>query len=310
MKKIRKYSTLENTTICALLIVMLMLLTGCRVAELPDDIDKVTAETAEVILAETPVILSGSIGGEFALKGLVESGTEIDSELIEDYYTNLSQTVKAKKGILSERRYTEYARASIGLLAIGKDPQNVEGYDLIEQLDNYKGVNNQGINAESYAVLVARMAGVKLANEDKYVDNIISDIKRVHKEKPEKYSDYVAIELLGLSLVDGRDKEISEAVQLAEEYLSECQRDDGSMGNSDSTSIAIIGLIQTGTDIFKDERFIKNGNTLADGLMKYELKDGGFGYMDAEEYNQMSTESALLALDAIKKSTDGHRLYE
>ncbi len=295
---------------CLLLIAGIVLLTGCGSLKIPEDLDKVTENTANAVLEESPVITSGSIGGEFALKGLIESGVEFDPEIREDYYKTLVQVLKVKKGVLSEDQYTEYARATIGLLAIGRDPQNVEGYNFITPLDDYKIVNYQGINAESYAVLTARMAGVKLKNEDRYVKDMIKDIKRAHQEKLEDYSDYVSIELIGLSLIDPKNKEIEEAIELAKEYLSDCQKDDGSMGNSDATSIAIIGLIQVGVNVFEDEQFIKDGKTLADGLMIYYLEDGGFGYKGTEEYNPMSTESALLALDAIRKSMNNEKLYQ
>ena len=61
----------------------------------------------------------GSVGGEWTVFGLARCGN-IKDEYIEKYVSNVSKTVADNKGILSTRKYTEYARTIIALTAIQK----------------------------------------------------------------------------------------------------------------------------------------------------------------------------------------------
>lgn len=61
--------------------------------------------------------------------------------------------------------------------------------------------------------------------------------------------------------------------------LSLIQDEDGSFssfGKAESTAQVLIALNSLGIDIHKDVRFIKNGNTVFDGLMQFRLDDGSF----------------------------------
>ena len=46
--------------------------------------------------------------------------------------------------------------------------------------------------------------------------------------------------------------------------------------NVESTDQVVVALCCLGIDPLKDERFIKNGKTLLDGILKYRMSDGGF----------------------------------
>ena len=69
-------------------------------------------------------------------------------------------------------------------------------------------------------------------------------------------------------------------VENAINFLSNSQLDDGGFSsfgveNAESNAQVITALSALGIDCATDERFIKNGNTLFDGLMKYRLSDDG-----------------------------------
>ena len=44
-------------------------------------------------------------------------------------FVPMQKMLKGKNGVLSERKYTEYARVSLALAAIGQNPKDVNGYD-------------------------------------------------------------------------------------------------------------------------------------------------------------------------------------
>jgi hypothetical protein len=69
------------------------------------------------------------------------------------YYDHLLATVQAADGVLSTRKYTEYSRVILALPALGKDPADVGGYNLLTMLGDYNKVLVQGINGPIFALL-------------------------------------------------------------------------------------------------------------------------------------------------------------
>lgn len=119
---------------------------------------------------------------------------------------------------------------------------------------------------------------------------------------------------------------VRSVIDTAVSRLSELQLGTGDFGNygggsSESTSQALIALCCLGIDPFTDERFIKNGNTVFDGLMRYRNSDGGFAHsvtdiddgsgVRAGESNSVSGRQALCAMAALYRQSEGLRtLYD
>ncbi len=87
--------------------------------------------------------------------------------------------------------------------------------------------------------------------------------------------------------------------------LSEKQSDDGSYktyskSNIKTTSAIITALCTLGINPITDERFIKNGNTLIDGLLKYQNADGSFMADENSDISEETTD-ALSALVSLKR---------
>lgn len=95
--------------------------------------------------------------------------------------------------------------------------------------------------------------------------------------------------------------------------LSEIQNSDGSfsssskLANSVSTARAVIGLCSVGINPNTDLRFIKSGNSALDGLMKYRLQNGGFGYSSSSDESDYSASQALLAFSAYSRLINNKR---
>ncbi len=119
---------------------------------------------------------------------------------------------------------------------------------------------------------------------------------------------------------------VRQAVDEALSFLSSAQLDGGDYAswgtpNAESCCQVITALTALGIDPEKDERFIKNGNTAVDGLMKYRLENGGFVHSftyDAQipdalpdAANSMAGQQALYALTALWRFKNGMRsLYD
>ena len=83
--------------------------------------------------------------------------------------------------------------------------------------------------------------------------------------------------------------------------MSESQKDNGgyvSYGAEDSESCSqvIAGLTMLDIDVLTDSRFIKNGNTAYDALMRYYKEDGTFSHAVNGEGNAISTSQAYYAV--------------
>ncbi len=99
-------------------------------------------------------------------------------------------------------------------------------------------------------------------------------------------------------------QQVTEAVDLAMEFLSQQQLSDGdfeSYGNPccESTAQVILALCALDRDPLTEEAFIKDGHTVYDGLMKYRNADGSFLHTLDGLPNDMATSQAFYALSAI-----------
>lgn len=121
-------------------------------------------------------------------------------------------------------------------------------------------------------------------------------------------------------------KKVRETIDEALNCLSVMQNENGSYTswgttNCESTAQVAVALCSLGIDLFTDVRFIKNGNTVFDGIMLFQNEDGGF--IHSKEYdpenptslpdisNTMASEQTLYAMAAIHRFQNGQRrLYD
>ncbi len=100
------------------------------------------------------------------------------------------------------------------------------------------------------------------------------------------------------------------AVERAISFLSEKQLATGDFENrgtpnAESTAQVIMALCALGRDPWSDEQFIKDGNTLAEGLSDYRSIDGGFSHTAGAVANDMATSQVFAALSALYRMSQG-----
>lgn len=263
----------------------------------------------------------GMVGGEWTVFGLARSGIAVPGGYFDTYYKNLCSYLKAHNGVLHRVKYTEYSRVIITLTAIGKDPSDVSGYNLLLPLSDFDKTIKQGINGAIWA-LIALDSGnytipgnrnaTNLAARQKYVDYILS---KQTKEGSWSLSgigtdpDITAMALIALSKYRGQEK-VSNAVNKAILKMSELQTSSGGYvadgaESIESTAQMLTALSELGIS-YTDSRFTKNGNTLLANLLSYMLPDGSFCHSNAKrEANLMATEQAFYALVSVKRVQEG-----
>lgn len=286
--------------IIVIVIGIIFVLSGCTGSE-SGGIEKTTEELSKVVLKNTPEANVGSVNGEWAVIGLWAAKAEVPEDFFEIYYDNVRAYVKSKEGILTKDTYTEYARISLALCWIGKDPTDVEGYNLIEPLDDFHKVVNQGINGAAYALITSNASGIKLKSEDKYIEYILENANKSGGFSVSgKYDESItAMVIQGLAPYKDRP-EIKDVIEKALDSISESQNDDGTFNTgSETVSQVILALCAIGEDPLTNEMFIKNDMTLFDVLLTYKTDDG-LAHSKGDEGSPMSTEQGLYAISQIK----------
>lgn len=268
--------------------------------------------TAEYIKSAVSEPQIASIGGEWAVIGLARSGVEMDKSYFDGYVKRVIDTLRENNGVIHERKYTEYARVAIALAAIGKDPSNIHGYDLIFPLTDVETVMKQGTNGAIFALIAMDCCGYDCDAREKYIQEILSrqceNGAFALTKDGEADVDITAMALCALGRYGDRAA-VRKAIVAALEYLSEIQTSDGGfnsygVGNCESTAQVILGLTSLGLGL-DDERFVKNGNTVLDYLLNYAAENGGFKHTTDSEVNLMATEQALCALAAVNRADKG-----
>ena len=94
---------------------------------------------------------------------------------------------------------------------------------------------------------------------------------------------------------------LKKAVERGVAFLSEYQLEDGAykgfgVENAESTAQVLACLSALGIDCTKDERFIKNSNTIFDGLFKFALEDGSFSHELNNEFSATATVQVFYSL--------------
>ncbi|MEA4987370.1 MAG: S-layer homology domain-containing protein [Anaerovorax sp.] len=272
----------------------------------------------------------GSIGGEWVILGLARSGCDVPKSYFDNYYTQVEKYVKECNGVLHEKKYTDYSRLILALTAIGYDPRNVAGYNLLTPLGDYEKTIWQGINGPVWALIALdsknypmpenKKAAVQ-ATREKYIEEILArqlsdgGFSLTGGTDDAQLMDLTADpDITGMvlqALAKYQDKaKVKEATEKALLCLSKMQDNDGgydSWGESNSESVVqvIVALTELGISL-DDERFIKNGNTLQDNLMSYHKNNKGFQHTKKDSnINQMATEQGFYALVSIQRAIDG-----
>ena len=309
--------------LCILLLLSLLLsLTAC--GKQANQLEK----TAGYLQAQIAAPGTGSVGGDWLIFGLARSGVKVPQKYFDAYYENVEAAVREKNGVLSDRKYTEYSRTVLALTAIGKNPVDVAGFDLLKPLADFEQVTKQGINGTIFALLALDSGNYEIpenpdaavqATRQMYVDELLARALpdggwTLTGGEPDV--DITAMTLQALAKY--RDQaDVTAAVERGLAVLSSLQEPDGgyvSWGSSNSESVAqvLVALTELGVPL-DDERFTKNGITVEDALLRFAQENGAFVHVrdGSGGDDEMATEQAFYALAAIHRAETGETtLYD
>lgn len=243
--------------------------------------------------------------GDWEAIALKQAGQSIPA----GYLVNVRKTVKDAMGKF--RKITDTERYSLGILAAGGDPQNVEGYNLIAAI--YNGdVTKQGLNGVAYALIALDSAnfqvpGTAVWTREKLVQQLLD------KQNPDggwtwdvtsTISDIDTTGMVLTALAPYKEQsDVKDKITAALTYMK-AQFDNGKIDNSSTAAQVIIALSGLGLDA-NGTQFTKENQSLMQFLLTYQNADGGFDYQGGNASDPFSTTQAYLALAAYKLYADG-----
>lgn len=123
-------------------------------------------------------------------------------------------------------------------------------------------------------------------------------------------TDVTAMALCALAPYYHQYADVTDAVDTALSLLSTSQEDDGGYygfggENCESTAQVLTALCCLGINPDTDQRFIKNGCSVLDGMLRYRLSDGSFCHIKGESFNESATVQAYYSLVAYLRLQRG-----
>ncbi len=315
MKKIRKFA--------AIVLTLCVLASLAAPALAASGVQSELQGSAAYMLSAVKAPEVGSIGGEWAVIGLARSGYPVPANYFDDYYARVEKYVKDCAGVLHERKYTEYSRVILALTAIGRDPANVAGYNLLTPLGDFEKTIWQGLNGPIWALIALDSGSYDIpknpaaktqATRQLYINEILNNqladggwnLTGTGNSDP----DMTAMALQALAKYQDQ-KSVQSATDKALTWLSKVQDSKGgyaSWGTTNVESVAqvAVALCELGISL-DDSRFVKNGHTLTENLLSFRQSNGGFYHVldGSDGNNQMSSEQGFYALVAIDRAENG-----
>jgi hypothetical protein len=323
-----KRFTNPNLKIVAAVLIMIMMFTfpvSARDEVSRTELQRVLQATSVWLVQRVPQPTCATVGGEWTVLGLARANCDVSPDWYDTYYNHLLAFVHDTKGVLSTRKYTEYSRVILALTALGKDPSDVGGYNLLTMLGDYDRVLAQGINGPIFALLALDSGNYEMpvcsgaqqqASREMYIDAILS---RQHEDGgwslggSTSEPDVTGMALQALAGYQSIPR-VKDAIDRGVYCLSGLQNETGGFAsggtaNVESTVQVMMALGELKIDP-QGSLFTKNGHTLLDNLLDYYVAGGGFKHtMAAAAPDIMGTEQGFYALTGYQRYLDGKNSF-
>lgn len=293
--------------------------------EIPN-FDKVYADTKKYIQNNVPAPVVASDRGEWAVLGLARAGVELSDAYIQAYYGKVVAYVQKNMGadgvLLDPESHnptvTDNERIILALTAIGKDPANVGGKNLLAALQNKDIMQVTNTSDTDINGLVFGLLALNSGNytQDSYW--LVQAILTQQNEdgswsssadtKPVGDVDMTAMALQALAPYynEGGDTTVNAAVDKALQWLSAKYKNTG-YTSAESCAQVVVALSALQLNANSDSSFVKTVDgaptSVLGDLLRYYLGEGqGFKHAaSGMTADQKATEQALYAMAAYER---------
>lgn len=288
--------------------------------------DKVYADTKKYIQDKVPAPVVAYDRGEWAVLGLARAGVELSDAYIQAYYGKVVAYVQKNMGadgVLVDPEshnptVTDNERIILALTAIGKDPANVGGKNLLTALQN-KDIMK--VDKESDTNINGLVFGLLALNSGNYTQDsywLVQAILTQQNEdgswsssadtKPVSDVDMTAMALQALAPYynEGGDTTVNAAVDKALQWLSAKYKGTG-YTSAESCAQVVVALSALQLNANSDSSFVKTVDgaptSVLGDLLRYYLGEGqGFKHAASlKTADQKATEQALYAMAAYER---------
>lgn len=293
--------------------------------EIPN-FDKVYADTKKYIQNNVPAPVVASDRGEWAVLGLARAGVELSDAYIQAYYGKVVAYVQKNMGadgvLLDPESHnptvTDNERIILALTAIGKDPANVGGKNLLAALQDR---NIMQVTNTSDTDINGLVFGLLALNSGNYTQDsywLVQAILTQQNEdgswsssadtKPVGDVDMTAMALQALAPYynEGDDTTVNAAVDKALQWLSAKYKGKG-YTSAESCAQVVVALSALQLNANSDSSFVKTVDgaptSVLGDLLRYYLGEGqGFKHAaSGKTADQKATEQALYAMAAYER---------
>ena len=313
--------------IFALLLTLLcgLSLPAAALAAAPLAYESVLLSSLDRLAEENTTLQPTSIGGDWTVFTLARSGRwNANTPAVAAYYTRVEASVQEaaaktvrQDGALHDLKSTDNARTILALTALGKDPHNVGGWDLLRPYEDFNWIKKQSYNAVAYALLALNSGGYETADptirsqcvnylvQSQFDDggwSIWGDVSDV---------DITAIVLQGLAPYRD-DPAVAAVGERGFALLSAAQKENGYFAtigaeNTESAAQVVLACCAWGIDPAADARLQKNGVTPIDCLLNaWQPEARAFLHtQDSQKWSVQASEQATYALLAYDRLLKG-----
>ncbi len=293
--------------------------------EIPN-FDKVYADTKKYIQNNVPTPVVAYDRGEWAVLGLARAGVELPDAYIQAYYGKVVAYVQKNMGadgVLVDPEshnptVTDNERIILALTAIGKDPANVGGKNLLAALQDKDIMKVTDTSKTDINGLVFGLLALNSGNytQDSYwlVQAILTQqnadgswsANAVTKPVGDVDMTAMALQALAPYYNEGDDTTVNAAVDKALQWLSAKYKGTG-YTSAESCAQVVVALSALQLNANSDSSFVKTvdgaSTSVLGDLLRYYLGEGqGFKHAASlKTADQKATEQALYAMAAYER---------
>ena len=270
----------------------------------------------------------GTTAGEWTVLSLARGGYFAkDDVYFTEYYNRIVETVNTNaasvnmNGALHKSKSTENSRLIVALSSLGIDATSVGDWDLVEaySANGFSWIKKQGLNGTIWALIALDSNNYATSDptiREQCIDAILSAqhddggwslmANKTYASDPD---------ITGMALVAlypyRNQPEVAEACSEAFSWMSSAQHENGTYESggsecAESCSWVIVACTTWGINPDTDSRFIKNGNSVVDGLLLHYLPESAtFQHIIGAGSNAMATDQSCYALVAYDRFLSG-----
>lgn len=298
------------------LVLVLLIIAALPVSAMAAEEDSIREafETTGDYMAALGDPSAGSTGGEWMALGFARSGRDVP----DSYYDSVVAYVDEKideNGRLHATKCTTNCRFIVALTAIGKDPTDVGGHNLLAGLNDMGYIRKVGVSGVIWTLIAFDCGKYEMPegiDRKTLVDTILDfQVPGGGWANSGNIADPDVTSMAIQALAPYRaEPEVQSALDDAVTVLAGMLDETGNFpsqygASSESVSQVIVALCTLGIDPNTDERFVKNGMSALDGLLGYYVEGGGFKHIHSGKIDGIATEQGYYALTAYFRMLEG-----